>query len=103
PTTDRPPAGLLTVAVDPDACCAMGRCAATAPEVFAQDADTGTVVLLDATPPPALHETARLCADLCPCAAITVTESAAGTESGPAAEAAPPPASPPRTASDQER
>ncbi|MFJ9826265.1 ferredoxin [Streptomyces sp. NPDC101160] len=64
----------FTVTVDPDACCAMGRCAATAPELFDQDPDTGIVVLLNATPPPEQHETARLCAELCPCAAITVTE-----------------------------
>lgn len=64
----------LTVAVDPAACCAMGRCAATAPEIFDQDPETGTVVLLDATPPPESHESARLCAELCPCGAITVDE-----------------------------
>ncbi|MGW8889511.1 ferredoxin [Streptomyces sp. NPDC055749] len=66
--------GRLTVAVDVTACCAMGKCAATEPDIFGQDPDTGTVVLLDPTPPPALHEGARLCADLCPCGAITVTE-----------------------------
>ncbi|MEV7090310.1 ferredoxin [Streptomyces sp. NPDC093085] len=64
----------FTVVVDPAACCAMGRCAATAPEIFAQDPGTGTVTLLDATPPPAAHEAARLCAELCPCGAITVDE-----------------------------
>lgn len=64
----------LTVTVDPGACCAMGRCAATAPEVFDQDPDTGTVVLLDPAPPSVLHASARLCAELCPCGAITVTE-----------------------------
>ncbi|MFG2430826.1 ferredoxin [Streptomyces sp. NPDC048590] len=66
--------GRLTVSVDTDACCAMGRCAATEPEVFDQDPESGTVVLLRAEPPPALHEAVRLCADLCPCSAITVTE-----------------------------
>ncbi|MFG2311398.1 ferredoxin [Streptomyces sp. NPDC048566] len=64
----------LRVSIVPDACCAMGRCAATEPALFDQDPDTGTVVLLDATPAPALHEAARLCAELCPCGAITVTE-----------------------------
>lgn len=64
----------LTVVVDTTACCAMGRCAATAPEIFDQHPDTGTVVLLDPTPPPASHASARLCADLCPCGAITVVE-----------------------------
>ncbi|MFB8773447.1 ferredoxin [Streptomyces broussonetiae] len=69
-SADRP----VTVAVDTDVCCAMGRCAATAPGLFDQDPDTGTVILLDATPPPELHDAARLCAELCPCQAITVTE-----------------------------
>ncbi|AXU16474.1 ferredoxin [Streptomyces clavuligerus] len=64
----------LTVVLDASACCAMGRCAATAPEIFDQDPETGIAVLLDATPPPELHESARLCAELCPCEAITVTE-----------------------------
>ncbi|MFE9894903.1 ferredoxin [Streptomyces sp. NPDC005529] len=65
----------LTIAIVPDACCAMGRCAAAEPGLFDQDPATGTVVLLDATPEPALHASARLCAELCPCGAITVTES----------------------------
>ena len=64
----------FTVSVDTDACCAMGRCAAEASEVFDQDPDTGTVVLLDPAPPSALHDTVRLCAELCPCGAIAVTE-----------------------------
>ncbi|WP_369248191.1 ferredoxin [Streptomyces sp. R41] len=67
-------ASRLTITVDPDACCAMGRCAASEPELFDQDPDTGTVVLLDPTPAPARHASARLCAELCPCGAITVTE-----------------------------
>ncbi|MER5356908.1 ferredoxin [Streptomyces sp. NPDC002785] len=64
----------LTVAVDPAACCAMGRCAATAPEIFDQNPETGTVILLDAAPPRTSHASARLCAELCPCGAITVDE-----------------------------
>ena len=64
----------LTLSVDSSACCAMGRCSATEPELFDQDPETGTVVLLDPTPPPALHDSARLCAELCPCGAITVSE-----------------------------
>ncbi|MFI2640874.1 ferredoxin [Streptomyces sp. NPDC018610] len=64
----------FTVTVDTAACCAMGRCAATEPELFDQDPDTGTVILLDPTPRPELHEPARLCAELCPCGAITVSD-----------------------------
>lgn len=64
----------LRITVDRDACCGMGRCATTEPELFDQDPTTGTVVLLDPTPPPELHDTARLCAELCPCGAIEVAE-----------------------------
>ncbi|WP_406475005.1 ferredoxin [Streptomyces sp. NBC_01615] len=71
----RPITTTITITVDRDACCAMGRCAATEPDLFDQDPATGTVVLLDPTPSsPELHASARLCADLCPCGAITVTE-----------------------------
>lgn len=61
----------LFVAVDPDACCGVGRCAMTEPSVFAQDDIDGTVVLLDPEPAPRLHDAVLLCADLCPCEAIT--------------------------------
>ena len=64
-----------TVTVDPDACCAMGRCAANAPSLFGQDPTTGTVILLDPHPPAELREVAKMCAELCPCGAIEVMES----------------------------
>lgn len=62
----------LGVSVDPDVCCGVGRCATTAPEVFAQHDSDGTVELLAAHPPPYLHDAVLLCAELCPCSAITV-------------------------------
>lgn len=68
---DRP--GRLVVTADPAVCCASGRCAATEPAVFGQDPHSGTVVVLDPAPVAELAESVRLCADLCPCAAITVS------------------------------
>ena len=47
--------------------------AASRREIFDQD-DKGLVILLDATPPPALHEAARKAAKLCPARAITIEE-----------------------------
>lgn len=66
--------GRVRVEVDVASCCSSGRCAATEPAVFGQDPLDGTVVLLDAEPPAALTESVLLCADLCPCTAITVTD-----------------------------
>ncbi|MFI9275922.1 ferredoxin [Kitasatospora sp. NPDC052896] len=56
-------------------CCGSGMCALTAPEVFDQDDDHGTVVLLDAEPPAGCHPAVREAAHRCPCTAITVHES----------------------------
>ena len=62
------------VVVDEDLCIGAGQCVLVAPEIFDQD-DKGLVVLLDATPPPALHDAARKAAKLCPARAITIEES----------------------------
>ena len=62
------------VVVDEDLCIGAGQCVLVAPEIFDQD-DKGLVVLLDATPPPALHDVARKAAKLCPARAITIEES----------------------------
>lgn len=64
----------MTVTVDETACCAMGRCTATAPSVFDQDPSTGKVILLDPTPPAELHESVLICVELCPCEAITAQD-----------------------------
>ncbi len=61
------------VAVDEDLCIGAGQCVLVAPQIFDQD-DRGLVILLDATPPPALHEAARKAAKLCPARAITIEE-----------------------------
>ena len=62
------------VAVDEDLCIGAGQCVLVAPQIFDQD-DRGLVILLDATPPPALHEAARKAAKLCPARANTIEES----------------------------
>lgn len=62
------------VCVDEDKCIGAGLCVLRAPKVFDQRED-GIVVLLDATPPPELHEAVRKAADLCPAEAIVIEES----------------------------
>ena len=64
------------VVVDEDLCIGAGQCVLIAPRIFDQD-DRGLVILLDATPPPALHEAARKAAKLCPAKAITIEEESA--------------------------
>ena len=61
------------VHVDEDKCIGAGQCVRIAPAIFDQRED-GIVILLDATPPPALHAAARKAADLCPSQAITIEE-----------------------------
>ena len=64
--------GRLRVSVDPDACCSSGRCVETEPRVFDQDQQEGTVLLLQPVVEGELVDTVRLCAELCPCDAISV-------------------------------
>ena len=61
------------VVVDEDLCIGAGQCVLIAPRIFDQD-DRGLVILLHATPPPALHDAARKAAKLCPARAITIEE-----------------------------
>jgi ferredoxin len=64
----------MRVGVEEDRCCGSGQCVLLAPEVFDQREDDGTVVLLDAAPPEALHGDVRESAAVCPGAAIRVEE-----------------------------
>ena len=64
----------MRVIVDQNKCMASGQCVLTADAVFDQREDDGTVVLLDAAPPPELHDDVRRAAALCPSRAITVVE-----------------------------
>jgi ferredoxin len=61
----------VKLTVDKDRCQGAGLCALTAPEVFDQDEEDGTVVLLDPAPPEDLHEAVRRAAGLCPNAVIS--------------------------------
>jgi ferredoxin len=56
---------------DTERCCGSGMCVLTAPKVFDQD-DTGTVVLLDATPPTEQHTAVKEAAHLCPSGALSL-------------------------------
>jgi len=56
----------VRIEVDRDRCRGAGQCALTAPELFDQSDDDGTVVVLDEQPLPALREKARRAAALCP-------------------------------------
>ena len=65
----------MKVKIDVMKCIASGGCRRTAPAVFGQDED-GMVSLLDAEPPPELHEAARAAAAGCPAAVITIEDDA---------------------------
>jgi ferredoxin len=56
----------MRIQVDRDRCRGAGQCALSAPELFDQSEEDGTVLVLDQQPPPAFHEQARLAAALCP-------------------------------------
>ncbi|GAA3012279.1 ferredoxin [Kitasatospora sp. NPDC127116] len=63
------------VTVDPAKCIAAGQCARVAPEVFDQDPDEGTSLVLRPNPDHADAALARLAAGLCPAAAIHIADS----------------------------
>lgn len=65
----------MRVVVDRDRCRGAGQCALTAPEVFDQSEDDGTVVVLDEEPAPELETKVRRAAQLCPNSVITLTPS----------------------------
>ncbi|MEU6130066.1 ferredoxin [Saccharopolyspora sp. NPDC047091] len=62
----------MEITIDEDGCCGAGQCVLTAPEVFDQRDEDGVVVLLDAAPPPEVHEAVRQAAAVCPAAVIRV-------------------------------
>lgn len=63
----------MHVSVDTDLCAATGGCTQVAPQVFELGSD-GVVHVLIAEPEPHLHESVLEAADLCPTAAITVSD-----------------------------
>ena len=66
----------MRVIVDQTRCVASGQCVLAAGAVFDQDEEDGTVFLLDANPPPELHDAVFRAAALCPAQAISVTAGA---------------------------
>ena len=63
----------MRVTVDLDMCASTGGCAQNCPEVFEIREDGYLHVLID-EPPADLHDRVRDAADLCPTAAIELTE-----------------------------
>jgi ferredoxin len=70
----------MRVAAERGRCVGSGSCALAVPEVFAQSAKDGRVVLLTDSPAPELHEATEEAADFCPVAAISVLETAPATD-----------------------
>lgn len=64
----------MKITVDQDKCCGAGNCVMTAPDVFDQRDEDGIVTLLDPEPGAELHDVVREAADMCPAAAISVSE-----------------------------
>ncbi|WP_327132139.1 ferredoxin [Streptomyces sp. NBC_01343] len=60
----------MNITIEHDACVGSGQCALAVPEVFDQDEEDGTVVLLDDRPPRDLHSAVEEAAGLCPVQAI---------------------------------
>ncbi|HTH05505.1 MAG TPA: ferredoxin [Ilumatobacteraceae bacterium] len=63
----------MKVSVDYDVCASTGACMQVCPEVFEVRSD-GYLYLLQEEPGEELREKVRSAADLCPTAAITVTD-----------------------------
>jgi len=63
----------MRVSVDYDVCASTGACAQVAPEVFEVRSD-GFLYILQEEPAEPLHDKVRQAADLCPTAAISISE-----------------------------
>lgn len=64
----------MRVTADTRKCLGTGNCALSAPEVFDQDDDDGTVVLLNSQPPDKLRSAVRRAVELCPSGALKLAE-----------------------------
>ena len=64
----------MKVTVDQDKCCGAGQCVMLAPEVFDQRDEDGVVVLLEPEPAAHLEAAIREAANVCPAAAIELSE-----------------------------
>ncbi|WP_340681973.1 ferredoxin [Amycolatopsis coloradensis] len=65
----------LKIETDVDVCMGTGVCALTAPAVFTQREDDGTVIVRVATPGAELHEVTQAAAYNCPSGAIRLNVS----------------------------
>lgn len=65
----------MRVTTRTDLCVGCGQCALAVPEVFDQQEDDGTVVLLDSLPAAMLRSRVREAAISCPVGAISTVES----------------------------
>lgn len=63
----------MQISVDVDRCVGGGQCVLSAPDLFDQNDDDGTVILLG-QPSSAQHDEARQAARVCPAAAIELQE-----------------------------
>lgn len=63
----------MRIEADLDVCVGAGMCARTLATVFAQRPEDGTVVVLDETPPPELHDLVAEAVALCPSGALSTT------------------------------
>ncbi|AWS45016.1 ferredoxin [Streptosporangium sp. 'caverna'] len=61
----------MKIKADTEICIGAGMCVLTAPEVFDQSEDDGTVVLLDSDPPAAQEAAVRRAVQLCPSGALS--------------------------------
>lgn len=64
----------MKIVADTTRCVSAGMCALTVPAVFDQSEEDGTVVLLDAEPPAALHAAVERAVRLCPSGALSLEE-----------------------------
>jgi ferredoxin len=65
----------MKVSVEADKCVAAGHCVVAAADVFDQNEDDGVVIVLDDEPALEHHDAVRQAAQLCPAAAIRLSES----------------------------
>ena len=64
----------MKVTVDQAKCVSAGNCVANAPQVFDQDEDDGSVILLEEFPAPEYLDGVRQAAQACPAHAIFIQD-----------------------------
>ncbi|MEO3808971.1 ferredoxin [Sphaerisporangium sp. B11E5] len=64
----------MRITADTSRCIGAGMCVLTAPELFDQNDDDGTVILLEETPSPTSRDTARRAVRSCPSGALSISD-----------------------------